>query len=149
MLSFSTPFTRDSFKNNLKIKLPSTKAAPELPMKSYSKFRFSSFKRCNRFNVFLFPTRTSIVGLNQSLVGKLLLSLLIFARFARAAVDWQLNLPTINFNGFGLLSANIVQIITIILLVLIHSWVGTFVHKQSFALCESSKSHPSYSVDPM
>lgn len=60
-LSSSTLFTRDSFKNNLKIKLPSTKAAPELPMKSHSKFRFSFLSDATNSIFFYFPTRTSIV----------------------------------------------------------------------------------------
>lgn len=62
--------------------------------------------------------------------GRLLLSLSVFNTFfdcsvcvgfqgeseSEGALDSELNLPAINFNGYGLLSANIVQIITIILL---------------------------------
>lgn len=53
------------------------------------------------------------------------------------AFNSELNLPAINFNGFGLLSANIVQIITIILLLCKHQ------HKQSHEAMKEEMRAPS------
>lgn len=78
------------------------------------------------------------------------ISLTLLVCVGRLASSSELNLPAINFNGFGLLSANIVQIITIILRSLCKHNINNPPCPRSMARWEGKQktSHPSYKRRP-